>query len=114
MQMDRNINEDGCGKYAVINLRRLNELAGNPSTFERWSPQVENALSVLEGLGVLEWGITGTEGEFFLIKLKDRHAAHALWAYANSIHPTDPEFSDAVAEMARRAGERSPFCREPD
>lgn len=26
MKLDRDINEDGCGKYAIINLRKLNEL----------------------------------------------------------------------------------------
>lgn len=36
--MDRNENPDGCGKYAIVNLRKLNHLAGHVGTFRRWTP----------------------------------------------------------------------------
>lgn len=114
MKMDRNIPDNfGAGKYAIVNLRRLRELCPG-GTFDHFTPGVTEALRVLSEAGALEWGRTGEPDEFFLIKLKDRHAAHALWAYANSIQPTDPEFSDEVAALAKRAGERSPWCKEPD
>ena len=115
MDMDRNINDDGCGKYAVINLRRLNELCGHPSTFQRWTPEVEQALKTLEGVGALEWGRVGEQDEFFLVKLKDRHSTPALHAYADSHAASgDLEFARAVRDMAHRSGTASPFCKEPD
>lgn len=114
MDMDRNINPDGCGKYAVINLRRLNQLAGHVGTFQRWTPEVEQALKTLEGLGVLEWGRVGDPDEFFLVKLKDPSSKPCLLAYANDIRRNDPQFAAAVDEMATRAGVDSPFCRTPD
>ena len=55
-----------------------------------------------------------TEDEFFVLKLKDRHALPALIAYANSIHDTDPEMADDVFQLASRAGEFSRWCKEPD
>ena len=43
MKMDRNINSDGLGKYAVINLRKLDAVAGHAGTPSRpataWAAQ---------------------------------------------------------------------------
>jgi hypothetical protein len=114
MKMDRNIPEnDGAGKYAIVNLRRLRELCPG-GTFSEFSPGVTEALRVLEEVGALEWGAVGTESEFFLVKLKDKHSPAALYAYADSIRPTDAEFAAEVTQMCFRAGERSPWCKEPD
>ena len=112
--MDRNINDDGLGKYAVINLRRLNETSGHYSTFERWPPKIAEALKTLDDAGVLEWGRTGEPDEFFLLKLKDVNAEHALIAYADQANITDKEFAGEVYELAQRAGANSPFCKHPD
>lgn len=114
MKMDRNLNDDGTGKYLVVNLRKLDAQAGHAGTFERWSAGVQQALDTLESLGVLEWGAPGSEDEFFLLKLKDRHAGAALTAYADSIEGTDPEFALEVRELATRAGPANRFCKEPD
>jgi hypothetical protein len=86
MKMDRNINPDGRGKYAVLNLRTNR----------------------------IEWGCVGDEDEFFLIKLKDRNAKAALLAYADAIAERDPEFAAEVRQIAQRAGPDSPFCKDPD
>lgn len=86
MKLDRNINPNGKGKYALLNLRT----------------------------NKIEWGTVGTEEEFFLIKLKDRHSKAALIAYARSIEDSDMEFANEVYGMAARAGEDSPFCKDPD
>ena len=86
MKLDRNVNRGGKGKYALLNLRT----------------------------NKIEWGITGEPDEFFVIKLKDRHARMALLAYADSISGIDSEFSDEVRELADRAGAHSPFCEDPD
>lgn len=115
MKMDRNINDDGLGKYAVINLRRLNETSGHCSTFERWHPKIAEALKTLDDAGVLEWGRTGEPDEFFLIKLKDINAEHALVAYADQAnHNGDKEFAGEVYELARRSGRHNPHCKHPD
>jgi hypothetical protein len=111
MKMDRNINTDGSGKYAVINMRKLRELRDDNQQFP---PEVVAALHTLADCGALEWGAAGADDEFFLIKLKDRHARAALLAYERSIEPSDPEFALEVAELAARAGKLSPFCKEPD
>ena len=76
MKLDRNINADGKGKYALINLRT----------------------------NKFEWGNT-PEDEFFVIKLKDKHAAAALRAYAGSVYCDDEEFAkeiDALVEKAHK------------
>lgn len=114
MKMDRNITDDGLGKYAVINLRKLNETCGNAGTFQRWTPEVQAALDTLESVGVLEWGRTGQSDEFFLIKLKDRFAAPALLAYAEAIDGDDSEFAGEVRDMAMRSGTHNPHCKMPD
>lgn len=107
MRMDRNINADGGGKYAIVNMRALRE-AMTPGG------RIEEAFQRLRDAGIIDLGMVGTESEFFLIKLKDRHSPPALYAYADSIRPTDPEFAAEVTQMCFRAGERSPWCKEPD
>lgn len=114
MKMDRNLNADGLGKYALINLRKLNETCSHPGIFERWTPEVAQALKTLEEVGVLEWGCTGAPDEFFLIKLKDRYAAPALLAYAEGIDGDDSEFATEVRDMAMRSGTHNPHCKAPD
>lgn len=107
MKLVRNTTQDGSCKYAAVRMDKIAELS-----------QVDQqaacaALEMLADLGVLETGKAGSEEEFFLIKLKDNHAAAALWAYAKSVHGTDPEFSDEVAALARRSRERE-WRKEPD
>lgn len=114
MKLDRNINEDALGKYAVINLRKLNVACGNPATFQRWTPAVQQALKTLEEVGALEWGTTGAPDEFFLLKLKDKYAEPGLRAYAAAAREDDPEYADQVQELAARSGRFSPFCKAPD
>lgn len=111
MKMDRNINVDGTGKYALINFRRLR--AQDPSDQPRGA-EIARAIAVLHTAGVIDWGRTGDADEFFVVKLKDRHAKATLLAYADNIAATDPEFAQEVIEMANRAGEDSPFCKDPD
>ena len=114
MKLDRDLNARGLGKYAIINLRRLYETCGDPSTFERWTPGVAQALKTLSDVGALEWGVVGERDEFFLLKLKYLHAKPALEAYAASAQSVDPEFASTVRALANRAGTSSPFCKAPD
>lgn len=107
MKMDRNLNGDGLGKYAVINLRNLKRYMN--------VPEVKEALEVLKAADALEWGRTGEPDEFFLIKLKDINAEHALVAYADQAnHNGDKEFAGEVYELARRSGRHNPHCKHPD
>lgn len=110
VKLDRDINDDGLGKYAVINLRKLQELCGNPSTFEWWTPGVAQALKTLEEVGALEWGRTGEQDEFFLIKLKDKYAKHTLEQYAAAVGCEDEEYSQAVWELAT-GGQEQPILQ---
>jgi hypothetical protein len=115
MDLDRNTNPDGLGKYALINLRKLNEQCESPETFHRWTPAIEQALETLEKEGVLEWGKPGAVDEFFVIKLRDLNAPDALLAYAQAAKTNgDPEFSGRVWDLACRSGRMSPFAQLPD
>lgn len=87
MKLDRNINANGMGKYALINLR-----TGQP---------------------VNDCG-PGQEHEFFVIMLKDVNAGVALEAYADAAQVLDPEWAEEVRRLSDRAGLLSRFCRRPD
>lgn len=87
MKLDRNLTPDGRGKYRLWNER-------NQAWDDDCAPHGPD--------------------EFFVIKLKDRHAAIALRAYAASVADFDPEFAAEISDLADRAGPNSPFCKEPD
>lgn len=95
MKLDRNVNQDGRGKYALINLRT----------------------------NKVEWGGDGGD-QFFVLKYKDIFAAPALQAYAKACRDYAAisgagtnqqraliEFAAEVereAEQALRCGEKLP------
>ncbi len=105
MQLDRDINPDGKGKYALLNLRKI---PGDPRTPE------ELAAAILAHPEAVEWGCVGQQDEFFVVKLKDKYAGAALHAYAREALTDDPEYANAVSQMTDRAGLNSPFCKRPD
>lgn len=88
MKLDRNVNENGTGKYALLNLRS----------------------------NKIEWGAPCTEEEFFVIKLKDRYAQAALNAYVKDVIDCgdDPEWAAEVQRLADRSSEDNPWCKQPD
>lgn len=116
MKLDRNINGNKRGKYALIKLRRLTEIeawdGGDGEIADRQA--VIDAIALLERAGILDWGFAGTEGEFMVIRLKDKYAKEALWAYGNEADKDDPEYASDIFEMANRSGDNSPFCKKPD
>lgn len=114
MKLDRDNNTDGLGKYAVLNLRKLDELCHGDGPFQRWTPEVANTLKTLDDVGAIDWGRTGEKDEFFVLKLRDKYAGHALRQYAHVASRDDLEYAHAVLELASRAGENSPFCKTPD
>lgn len=128
MRLDRNNNDGGRGKYALVKLRRVEEIreeAKEPNSQtplddrpiiaaqDEWD-RVHEALHVLMRAGVLDYGVTDTESEFFVIRLKDRNALPALRAYSDSVRWRDPEFALEVSLLCNRAGEQSQFCKDPD
>lgn len=112
MKLDRNINANGMGKYALLKLRAL-ETFRDQGAFGEVDPAIANAIHTLEEAGILDWG-DKPETEFFVIRLKDHYANHALTAYARIAEKFDPEYAAEIFEMAGRAGQNSPFCKEPD
>ena len=110
MRLIRNITKDHRGKYGVVRMLRLPDDPGARA-------DVDYALRTLERHGMMEWGEPKTEGEFFVLMLKDVYAGPALKAYALAL--TDDEAGDVaygkdVAELMDRAGTNSPFCKRPD
>ena len=118
MQLDRDINKDGKGKYALVRLRNIQP-----------GDEAFDCLKKLEKLGYLDWGVVGQPDEFFVIKLRDKFSDAALCAYAEAVHrdygkareAQDEEkaasllqYATAVMAMAARAGIKSLFCKEPD
>lgn len=110
MKLDRNIEgNEGRGKYALLKMR---EIPAALSTLR--ADDIKQAIERLEDMDVLDWGTKGSESEFFVIRLKDKYAEAALLAYARAAAQDNPEWAEQVAEMASRAGEHHPDCKQPD
>ncbi len=109
MKLDRNINPDGRGKYALVLMRNM------PKPDAPEYARVHNALNMLSADGMLDYGETGTEREFFVIRLRDRYARPALTAYAAGARlDLQEEYANEIFDMAERSGIFSPFCKVPD
>ncbi len=105
MKLDRNTDADGCGKYVVINTRKMDT---KPRTVDELIEQLKKHPEAVE------FGAVGSEDEFFVIKLKDKYAASALTAYSLASATELPVFATEVSELALRAGRNNPFCKTPD
>ena len=108
MKLDRNLNQSGKDKYALINLRKI---TSDPRT-----PQ-DLAAAILANPEAVEFGAVGSPDEFWLIKLKDLYAGAALDGYANAIavDPAgDAEYEIDVRLLANRSGKLHPLCKRPD
>jgi len=104
MQLDRNLNPDGRGKYALIKLRDTKSTLGEIN--RAFIDHVQN------GAMAVDFGNT-PDSEFFVIRLKDKYAAVALAAYAMAAHKDDPEYGRAIFDLAFRAADH-PHTRKPD
>lgn len=108
MKLDRNINESGKGKYALINLRKI---PSDPRTAE------ELAAAIIANPECVEFGMVGSPDEFWVIKLKDRYASRALIGYAKAVDldpEGDEEYGCEVERLANRSGLAHPLCKRPD
>lgn len=103
MKLDRNINSNGRGKYALLKLRR------QPEPF---SVDVQIAAEKLKAAGLLDFG-DEPDTSFFVIRLKDKYAAPALAAYALAAYRDDPEYGLDVLNLAKEAAEH-PNQKSPD
>ncbi len=115
MKLDRNVNRDGKGKYALVRLRDI-EIGSEAMAL----------LHRLEDLGHLDWGCVGHADEFFVVKLRDKFAPGAIKGYADAVMEAqrkelDPAKAKDLAQwgiqvigMSQRAGDLSPYCKEPD
>ena len=136
MRLDRNLNKDGKGKYALINLRKMpNPVEG---TYENghpdqlrcpfcfvWVKRLRNHFSVKHDY--VEWG-DKPHNEFFVIKLKDYFSKGALKGYREAIvkwlkknsYPGGQEdkklqpYMKDIKEMEERTGKDHPGCKIPD
>jgi len=86
MKLDRNVNLDGKGKYALINLRTNS----------------------------VEWGGSKDSGSFFVLKFKDKFTAAALHAYADeAARDGEGEWASEIRKLALVA-ETHPDKKKPD
>lgn len=113
MKLDRNINANGRGKYALLKLRMLDDFTDPSDPFQEVAKPIADAIATLDRAGILDWGNT-PETEFFLMRLKDKYAGSGLYGYANAAHIDDPEYAEEIEGLARRAGPTNPFCKKPD
>lgn len=78
MKLDRNKNPDGRGKYAVINLRKVDD-----STYNEMLENRRDKTAFALDSDCLQLG-DEKDGQFFVLKYKDVFAAPALRAYARA------------------------------
>lgn len=84
-------------KYAIVNRWKI-PLSNTPLV------TIECALKTLEEAGVLDFGDSPST-DFFVIRLRDKHAAAALSAYAGSTMRDDQEYALGVLNLAKIAAE---------
>jgi len=116
MKLDRNLNADGHGKYGLIKNRRLAEIEKLYDGGDGDVPDLQaihDAVALLERAGVIDWGDT-IDTEFFVMRLRDRNAGHALAHYASKAQEHDIEYAAEVSRLALRAGGNHPNPKVPD
>lgn len=113
MRLDRNTTSNRQGKYALVHLRKVEELKERAAGTLEYN-RIHDAIRTLERQGILQWGYPGDLDEFFVIKLRDKYAQTTLRAYAKEAVEDDVEYADDVLEMAVRSGPAHPQCKRPD
>lgn len=110
MKLDRNVNPDKTGKYALVKLRMLTNR--DRDTTDNEYEAIQKAINTLDAFGAICWG-NSPDTEFFVTRLRDKYAAPALAAYALAAFRDDPEFGLEVLNLAKRAAEH-PHQKVPD
>lgn len=113
MKLDRHVLNSGKGKYALLKLRQLNEIDWAAPKDD--DLEAHEAIETLERLGVLDWGFSETESEFFVIRLKDEYAKSALEAYARAAYDDgNTEWAGEIEQLCNRSGPNSLWRKRPD
>lgn len=107
MKLDRNINPDRSGKYALVKRRLLASALNLKDGIA-----IRDAYNLLCGHGIIDEG-TRPDTEFFVIRLRDKYAAPALATYADEASIDDTEYGREISALARRAANH-PNQRKPD
>jgi len=81
MRLDRNVNPDGTGKYALVKMREVNRLRNQSGQLP---DDVTKAFMVLESRNIMLYGDESDGDQFFVMKYKDKFTALALFAYARA------------------------------
>jgi hypothetical protein len=102
MKLDRNLGI-GRGKYALIKLRDDNL---------HFVEDDHGSESVFVPSRSVDFG-SSPNTEFFVIRLKDKYAAPALFAYADAAQLDDAEYAEEIRELARQA-DHFPHKHQPD
>lgn len=74
MKLDRNMNPDGRGKYALVNMRKLKEA----------DSYYDGLVSELHEAGILTFGNESPGDQFFVMKHKDVFTTHGLIGYGEA------------------------------
>lgn len=90
MQLDRNVNSTGRGKYALILLRKT------PHSI----PELKRVCR--KNKIALDLGMAGTNKEFFVIRLRDKYAPAALTAYAQAAAADDPQWAEEIIGLVQK------------
>lgn len=122
MKLDRNLNPDGVGKYALLRLRELDKIRqrGQSESGIDYA-EVVGAIDTLKRAGMIHWGDEGDGEQFFVLKYKDKFSPAALEGYIRAIDaeieslipkafPDDSMMPDVV--IARQMRSLSEFNRE--
>lgn len=115
MQLDRNTNRGGHGKYALVNMRKIVPLLearercditiGQKMELEAFEELVEN--------GIITLGNETPGDQFFVMKYKDKFTAAALNAYAAEVsHEAALKKDDELFEYARQMFDEATAARE--
>lgn len=116
MKLDRNLNPDRIGKYALVNMRRLNPLLKDFDNFiDKETGNIVrriilpdelddiNAFRYLLRRGIISLGNESPNEQFFVLKYKDKFTGPALYSYSDACYSEAQKLdSDDLREFARQ------------
>lgn len=112
MKLDRNTNQDGTGKYALVQMRKLvpvlNSTDGDPK-----SQIIAEAFMMLLRDGYITLGDESPGDQFFVMKYKDRFTHSGLHAYAVAVSGEAQALRDLTLDRSNKeSDELDEFARE--
>lgn len=118
MKLDRNVNPNGNGKYALVNIRKLQPVLckfdADDTSCSESELELIQAFNVLKRAGVLTIGNESPGDQFFVMKYKDLFTAPALAEYSHAVRQLlhansdlSPEDRISLEEYAEEISEES-------